>query len=77
MQVRRLGSEDLELAVKAIRTFKEPSKHSSFSKKYLKKFLSRPENILIVAEQSGLPTGFLLAYLLNRVDRDQKMVCLY
>lgn len=77
MQVRRLGIEDFELATEAIRTVKKPKPHSTFSGEYLKKFLARPENVLIVAEQEGVPTGFLLAYLLDRVDRDQRMVCLY
>jgi aminoglycoside 3-N-acetyltransferase I len=77
MSVRRLRGEDLELAVETIRKFKEPNDHSSFSDEYLKKVLSRPENILIVAEQNGIPTGLLLAYVLDRIDRDQKMVCIY
>jgi ribosomal protein S18 acetylase RimI-like enzyme len=77
MQVRRLGTRDLELAVKAIQTLKEPTAQSTLGSEYLKKFLSRPENVLIVAELEGMPKGFLLAYMLNRVDRDQKMVCLY
>jgi aminoglycoside 3-N-acetyltransferase I len=77
MQVRRLGTRDLELAVEAIRTLKEPTAQPTLGGEYLEKFLSRPENVLIVAEQKGMPKGFLLAYMLDRVDRDQKMVCLY
>ena len=77
MQVRRLGTEDFELAAAAIRTVKQPTAQLSFSAEYLRRFLSRPGNVLIVAEQDGLPTGFLVAYMLDRVDRDQRMVCLY
>jgi ribosomal protein S18 acetylase RimI-like enzyme len=77
MPVRRLGSEDFDLAVEAVRKVKEPTPHPTFGSEYLKKFLSRPENVLIVAEQGGVVTGFLLAYLLDRVDRDQRMICLY
>lgn len=77
MQVRRLGSDDSGLAVEAIRLVKEPKPHPTFSDQYLQKFLSRPENVLIVAEQEGAPTGFLLAYLMDRVDCDQRMICLY
>lgn len=77
MQVRRLGTEDFERAVEAIQTVKKPKPHPTFSGEYLKKFLSRRENVLILAEQDSMPTGFLLAYMLDRVDRDQKMFCLY
>jgi ribosomal protein S18 acetylase RimI-like enzyme len=77
MQVRRLDSEDFELAFAAIEAVKQPNTQPTFNPAYLKKLLARPENVLIVAEQDGVPVGFLLAYLLDRVDRDQKMVCLY
>jgi ribosomal protein S18 acetylase RimI-like enzyme len=77
VQVRRMGIEDLDLAVDAVRTVKAPKSDPSFNKKYLKKFLARPENLLIVADQTGVPAGFLLAYFLDRVDRDRRMVCLY
>ena len=51
--------------------------HAPLGEEYLQRFLARPDNILIVAEDDGGPVGFLLAYALDRVDRDQKMVCLY
>jgi ribosomal protein S18 acetylase RimI-like enzyme len=76
MPVRRLGVEDFRWAVEAIRTLKMPNV-PLFGGQHLEKFLARSENVLIVAEQDGVPTGFLLAYLLDRVDRDQRMVCLY
>ena len=77
VQVRRLRTKDFDLAVQAIRTVKTPQEQSSFSDEYLRMFLARSENILIVATQEGVPIGFLLAYLLDRVDRNQRMVCLY
>ncbi len=48
-----------------------------FAPDYTERFLARPENVLIVAEEDGAPAGFLLAYVLDRVDRDRRMVCLY
>jgi ribosomal protein S18 acetylase RimI-like enzyme len=77
MKVRRLQSEDFELAFAAIQTVKQPTAHPTFSPEYFKMFLAGSDNVLIVAEQGGVPAGFLLAYMLERVDRDQKMVCLY
>ena len=44
---------------------------------YLLRFLSRPENVWIVAVDDGVPVGYLLAYLLDRVDRDQQMMFFY
>jgi ribosomal protein S18 acetylase RimI-like enzyme len=75
VQVRRLGTGDFDLAFQAIHALKRPQ--PSFGDEHLRRFLARPENILIVAGQEGLPIGFLLAYLLDRVDRNQRMVCLY
>jgi ribosomal protein S18 acetylase RimI-like enzyme len=77
VQVKRMEIEDLDLALDAVRTVKAPQPHPSFNRKYLKKFLARPENLLIVADQKGVPAGFLLAYFLDRVDRDRRMICLY
>lgn len=77
MHVRRLGPEDVELALIAVRTVKQPQAHPTFSLEYLKKFLAQPDNVLIVAQQDGVPVGLLLGYLLDRLDRDQKMMCLY
>ena len=77
MQARRLRPEDAELAIEAIRAIKQPAPYASFTAEYLRRFLGRPQNVLIVASSKGEPAGFLLAYLLDRVDRDQPMVCLY
>lgn len=77
MLVRRLGPEDAGLAAQAVRRVKGPEPDASFGEAYLRAFLERPENILIVADEDGVPVGFLLAYALDRLDRDRRMVCLY
>lgn len=77
MEARRLGPGDAGLAFEAVRTIKAPEPRPTFTAAYLERFLARPENVLIVASDGGEPTGFLLAYLLDRVDRDQPMACLY
>lgn len=77
IQAKRLGPEDAELAFEAIGAIKDPESHAGFSAAYLRRFLSRSENVLIVAWNEGGPAGFLLAYVLDRVDRDQQLVCLY
>jgi ribosomal protein S18 acetylase RimI-like enzyme len=40
-------------------------------------FLSDPANVLIVAEQEGIPVGFVLGYRLMRCDGDDPMMLLY
>ncbi len=77
MEVRRLGSDDAQSGVDAIRLLKALDGDPIPSAQYLRRFLSRPENVLIVAFDDGVPVGFLLAYLLDRVDRDQQMMFFY
>ena len=58
-----------------------------FGEEYLRRFLAKPENLLIVAGENGSTAGFLLAYALDRVaagerragrnDRDRRMFCVY
>lgn len=77
MEVRRLGSDDAQSGVDAIRLLKALDGDPIPSAQYLRRFLSRPENVLIVAFDDGLPVGYLLAYLLDHVDRDQQMMFFY
>jgi ribosomal protein S18 acetylase RimI-like enzyme len=44
---------------------------------YFERFLSRPENTFIVATDGGQPVGYVVAYLVDRIDRDQRMMFLY
>jgi len=77
MEVRRLGAGDAQLAVNALRLLKAPDGYPIPSAAYLAAFLSRPQNVLIVAIDNGAPVGYLVAYLLDRIDRDQQMMFLY
>jgi predicted N-acetyltransferase YhbS len=79
MEVRRLEVGDAELAYEAITTLKLTAStlRQQLCADDLRRFLSRSENYLIVATVDGRPTGYLVAYLLDRVDRAQTMMCLY
>jgi aminoglycoside 3-N-acetyltransferase I len=77
MEVRRLGSDDSQLGVDTIRLLKAPDGYPIPSARYLRRFLSCPENVWIVAFDDGVPVGYLVAYLLDRVDRDQQMMFFY
>ena len=58
MEARRLRPQDAEQAFEAIRAIKQPGSQAPFNADYLRKFLSRPENVLIVASSEGVPVGF-------------------
>ena len=79
METRRLGSGDEALARDAIATLKiaDGRLRRDLTADYLRRFLSRPENYLIVATDGDQPIGYLVAYLLDRVDRDQPMMFFY
>ena len=77
VEVRRLGPDDSILGVNAIRLLKAPDGYPIPSAVYLSTFLSRSANVLIVAIDGGAPVGYVVAYLLDRVDRDQPMMFFY
>jgi ribosomal protein S18 acetylase RimI-like enzyme len=75
--IRRLGPEDYATGVDTIARLKGPNGYPTPSTEYMGKFLSRPDNVLIVATDDGIPVGYTVAYLLDRVDRDQQMMFFY
>ena len=79
MDIRRLTTEDAELALQAIIALKitPGAPPAELPPAYVRRFLSRPDNVLIVATDDHRPVGFLLAYLLDRVDRQRQMVLFY
>jgi ribosomal protein S18 acetylase RimI-like enzyme len=77
LHVRRLGPEDCAVGVDAIARIKTPDGYPAPSIAWMTTFLSRPGNVLIVATEDGVPIGFVVAYLLDRVDREQQMMFFY
>lgn len=80
MDIKRLKSGDCDLALAAIAALKiadEGRSLEGLSREYLASFLAIPANLLIVASIEDLPVGFLIAYELQRVDRDRSMMLLY
>lgn len=77
MEVRRLGADDAQLGVEAIRLLKAPDGYPTPAVEYLRRFLARPENVFIVAIEDGTPVGYIVAYLLDRIDRHQQMMFFY
>jgi ribosomal protein S18 acetylase RimI-like enzyme len=77
VNIRRLGPDASRIAADAIRLLKAADGDPVPSPEYLARFLSRPENVLIVGCEGDVPVGYLIAYLLDRVDRQQPMMFFY
>jgi len=79
MEVKRLQSSDEALAYDAIATLKitDPGLRHNLTPDSLRHFLYQPNNYLIIATESDVPIGYLVAYQLDRVDREQTMMLLY
>ena len=79
MEFKRLQESDAELARLAIGRLKilDPDLRGNLTQHHVRAFLEKPENVLIVATDNELPVGFVLAYLLDRADRDRRMMLFY
>lgn len=79
MKITRLNESDAAVAHSTIATLKitDSTLRRNLNRDYLQRFLSRPENYLIVATEGDKPIGYLVAYLLDRVDREQTMMFFY
>lgn len=73
VQIRRLGRHDAGLAEEVVRGFKG----SSRSLASLQAFLGNPANYLLIAEVGGEVGGFLVAYRLERADREASQMFVY
>ena len=73
MQIWRLGIGDERLAARTVRTLKAERVNYN----YLRGFLKKETNILLVALDGVTPVGFLLAYELDRIDKPNPMILLY
>ncbi|MBI1742590.1 GNAT family N-acetyltransferase [Candidatus Acetothermia bacterium] len=72
-RIQRLGPGDKEKACMVA----EIHKSLRPSREYMAEFLANPRNYLIVAYVGEEPTGFILGYELQRVDRRNPMMFLY
>ena len=77
MEIRRLGLDDYALGVNAVHLLKSPEGYPNPSADDMVKFLSCRTNLLIVAIDHGVPVGYIVAYLLDRIDRNRRMMFFY
>jgi aminoglycoside 3-N-acetyltransferase I len=73
VQIRRLDRHEAGFAEEVVRGFKG----SSRSPGSLQGFLGNPANYLLVAEAEGEVGGFLMAYRLERADREASQMFVY
>jgi aminoglycoside 3-N-acetyltransferase I len=73
VQITRLGRYEAGRAEMVVRGFKG----SSRSPDSLRAFLGNPANYLLVAEAGGEVGGFLMAYRLERADREASQMFVY
>ena len=71
--IRRLQAEDAAQAEAAVRSFKSRSRSAAS----LAEFLRDPANYLLVAQAVQTPVGYLLAYRLQRPDRETAQMFIY
>ncbi len=80
IDIRRLGFKDASFARKTVHVVKRygnPSETIPMDAAGMQAWLSRPSNILIAASENGVPVGFALGYLLDRVDKACSMLFFY
>jgi aminoglycoside 3-N-acetyltransferase I len=79
MPVRRLGHDDAELAAAALRALKPADEllDERVDPDSARRFLTSPQNILLVATSGSQPVGYAVAHELSRVDRPRPMILLY
>ena len=73
VQIRRLDRQEAGLAEEVVRWFKG----SSRSPGSMRGFLGNPANYLLIAEAEGEVGGFLMAYRLERADREASQMFVY
>lgn len=73
MRLRRLGVNEAELAVAAVRVFKARTVTTA----EIQSFLASPTHYVLVVDDAEVPVGFLLAYRLERIDRPSAKMFIY
>ena len=82
MIIRRLSSTDAETAYQILTQIKfieDGTKHlaDTLAMDYLITFLKNERHYLLAAIEGNAPLGFILAYRMQRVDREQDMMFFY
>jgi ribosomal protein S18 acetylase RimI-like enzyme len=80
MRIFRCLTKDMACALEAIRVVKHEEDGNPveiITEESMRNFLSDPSNYLIVAELDKIVVGYIVAYELQRVDRNMKSMFFY
>lgn len=77
MEIKRLKPGDEEIAANVILKIKLEDNNIPENFSYITSLLSDDSNYLIVSLDKNIPTGFLIAYELQRIDCDKSMMLFY
>jgi len=79
IEVRRLASSDTDLARQTICTLKNggPPGNRCLGPADIRAWLRRPANLLVAATEGGIPVGYAIGYLLDRVNEACTMLFFY
>lgn len=82
MIIKRLSSSDAEIAYQVLTRIKfveDGTEHlaDTLTTEYLRNFLKNDKHYLLAALEGNSPIGFILAYRMLRVDREQDMMLFY
>ncbi len=77
VRARRLGADEAALAHRSLRAIEGDRVGSRLDDRHFRRLLARTDNIFILASDGDEAVGFLVAYVLDRLDGDRPMVCLY
>ncbi len=73
LTVTRIMGSDASAAVRLVNTFAR----KEISIRYMVRFLHNPANYLLMADLDGVAVGFLLAYALERLKEEERMLFIY
>ena len=76
MEIRRLKTGDEASAIAAIQRLKSAVERTGneASPEHMHELLARDDIYFYIASEDKVPVGFLIAYRVPRVDRDQDMI---
>lgn len=75
--IKRCGANDISDIENAINFVKAEEDTTQSNKEAIIKFLNNKNNLFYVAKDMERVVGYAIAYIQNRLDTTQNMVCLY
>ena len=75
--IKRCGVSDITDIENAINFVKQEEDISQYNNEAMRNFLNNKNNLFYVAKDMEKVIGYAIAYIQNRLDTTQNMICLY